>query len=119
MTAIVKSARQNRCAIYEAGSVRTNGWENGIPINVGNKTVNMGITSNNFDLLPLRKTVQSPLLQMTNIAATNRIIFKRMLIGLKTLRAVKPYFVCEKGQSNSTPPMKKSPMSAWEAKAMK
>jgi hypothetical protein len=55
---------------------------------------------------------------MTNIAAINRIISKRMLIGLKTLRVVKPYFVCEKGQNNSTPPMKKSPMSAWEANAM-
>jgi hypothetical protein len=31
------------------------------PINVGNKTVNRGITSNSFDLLPLRKTFQSPL----------------------------------------------------------
>ena len=50
---------------------------------------------------------------MTNIAAINRIISKRMFDGLNTLRAVKPYFVSERPE-HSTPPMKKSPMSACE-----
>ena len=80
-TATVNNTKKKMC-----GGTSRIGTISGYPTNVGNKTVNIGITRTKFDKFLRKNTTKSLLFAMTTSAATNKAdsaaTFNVLLIGM-------------------------------------